>query len=883
MTGPWISGESLSPSRLNVHGGSATLATGFSSNTLQPESGTTVQLLSGLSVQQTVAAQCIELGGPPSTTSGVLALRANSAQTDYLFLQDATGAKSNFLLGLRTGDSAASWVDGLNLYDTSHNTMIVRFSNDSVRFYPPIVAPIFDTGGALASTYNASLFLRGSSKESQIQAAINAAAADGVRRVYVPASLLSYNAASISFDSRVQMVREGGNWSVWDVWAYGATGLGVADDSSAFSGAIAGVPETANTNTGGVVYVPGGRYIVRVTSTRPAITLQGEGAGMNPATVGNNATILQSNTGTILDIGDATQTLHNGWVIRDLHFRDSSETGGATYGVRVRRMRHVNFDRVSFSRFTGTTAVAVYLDGAGNFVEYPEFYGCRFSQCRIGIDTVNADAVRVFGGHWENSAGAIANSTGISIGTGSDTLKAYGIAFENYTTSIDLNGAANGYTTVVGCRFEEIPQSNSITGIRSRTSNNQIIGCNFTGMAAGVSIDSGARGTIILGLSTNNVTSDVSDGAPQLNATKVISDTQFLYRSFTGSIDGAAGFFDDIRNESGSNKHLPSMLVSRNRGIQIKDDSAVTGGLFVSSEGIADGTNHICEIAGGAYGDVQTDLRSALSAAAGIRFVNHQMQFWANTGLTAGTAFTRGMKMKVDSSGVSAFYADGSALAPTLSFNSENSLGLFRSASSTLALSYGSLTAPILNATGGGNGVVLTGGTNNRVSWGAVGAAAPTVTSYSNGVKAVFYDSISGSAVGYTLGVDANTLFFTVPTSTVGDHFKWYGGTSVMAILENPGGWRMPDATALAPAYGYSSESSLGLFRSGVSTLALSYGSLNLNQARLVSIRTAASLDSTSLATNEMAFQIVAGSVATLAIRSGGTIYFFASSASTKG
>lgn len=87
----------------------------------------------------------------------------------------------------------------------------------------------------------------------------------------------------------------------------------------------------------------------------------------------------------------------------------------------------------------------------------------------------------------------------------------------------------------------------------------------------------------------------------------------------------------------------------------------------------------------------------------------------------------------------------------------------------------------------------------------------------------------------------------------------------------------------MAGLHPFSTETLLGWERSGVSTMALSYGTLNLNQARFVSVRTAASLDSTSLTTNEMAFQIVAGSVATLAIRSGGTIYYFASSASTKG
>lgn len=92
--------------------------------------------------------------------------------------------------------------------------------------------------------------------------------------------------------------------------------------------------------------------------------------------------------------------------------------------------------------------------------------------------------------------------------------------------------------------------------------------------------------------------------------------------------------------------------------------------------------------------------------------------------------------------------------------------------------------------------------------------------------------------------------------------------------------------TSSNPAWAFSSESSLGFYRSGVSTIAQSTGTLNLalNGVRL-SMRTvaAASLDSTTLAVNEVAFSIGGASGASLAIRSGGTVWYFGSSLSTKG
>lgn len=66
-------------------------------------------------------------------------------------------------------------------------------------------------------------------------------------------------------------------------------------------------------------------------------------------------------------------------------------------------------------------------------------------------------------------------------------------------------------------------------------------------------------------------------------------------------------------------------------------------------------------------------------------------------------------------------------------------------------------------------------------------------------------------------------------------------------------------------------------------TMTFSTATLNLGQSRLVSVRTAASLDSTTLRTDEVAFTIAGASGASLAIRSGGTIWYFSSSASTKG
>src|SRR5205085_12341882 len=133
-------------------------------------------------------------------------------------------------------------------------TMLVSFSKQSIRFYQNVVGPVFDVGGALANTLNAATFGTGSdSVESRIQAAISAATASGISRVYVPANLYPYRSGLVAFATSVQMVREGGDWSLYDVWAYGAKGLG--HDAAAAQAAVNGA--AAN---GGTVYFPPGTY-----------------------------------------------------------------------------------------------------------------------------------------------------------------------------------------------------------------------------------------------------------------------------------------------------------------------------------------------------------------------------------------------------------------------------------------------------------------------------------------------------------------------------------------------------------------------------------------------------------------------------------------------
>src|SRR5690349_14289554 len=87
------------------------------------------------------------------------------------------------------------------------------------------------------STINAGSGDYAGTTEAKITLAIADAVLQGKKYVWVPQSMLPYNASLVTFNTAVQMIREGGDPSTWDVMAYGAAGDGVTDDTIAINAA----------------------------------------------------------------------------------------------------------------------------------------------------------------------------------------------------------------------------------------------------------------------------------------------------------------------------------------------------------------------------------------------------------------------------------------------------------------------------------------------------------------------------------------------------------------------------------------------------------------------------------------------------------------------
>ncbi len=87
-------------------------------------------------------------------------------------------------------------------------------------------------------------------------------------------------------------------------------------------------------------------------------------------------------------------------------------------------------------------------------------------------------------------------------------------------------------------------------------------------------------------------------------------------------------------------------------------------------------------------------------------------------------------------------------------------------------------------ATGGGQ-IYLNGATGNRIDFNTNGAAAPTFTTRSAGTKIVLYPSVGASLADYAFGIEAATLWSSIPDSSY--RFKWYAGTTNIASLFGTG------------------------------------------------------------------------------------------------
>ena len=135
----------------------------------------------------------------------------------------------------------------------------------------------------------------------------------------------------------------------------------------------------------------------------------------------------------------------------------------------------------------------------------------------------------------------------------------------------------------------------------------------------------------------------------------------------------------------------------------------------------------------------------------------------------------------------------GNGASPAPSINGFNSIGAV-TLSATGNITGGNLsTGGQITSTGTGNAdtgagqIYLNGATNNRIDWAATGTGAPTTTTRSAGTKLLLYPALSGSQVDYAMGIDAATMWSSLPVDSNSFAFKWYGAETQVASLDGTG------------------------------------------------------------------------------------------------
>jgi hypothetical protein len=91
------------------------------------------------------------------------------------------------------------------------------------------------------------------------------------------------------------------------------------------------------------------------------------------------------------------------------------------------------------------------------------------------------------------------------------------------------------------------------------------------------------------------------------------------------------------------------------------------------------------------------------------------------------------------------------------------------------------------SSTDGSGQVYLNGATSNRIDFNTNGTGAPAFTTRSAGTKLVLYPSLSGSVADYAIGINAATMWSSIPENNSSFKFKWYGATTEVASLDGAG------------------------------------------------------------------------------------------------
>lgn len=117
-------------------------------------------------------------------------------------------------------------------------------------------------------------------------------------------------------------------------------------------------------------------------------------------------------------------------------------------------------------------------------------------------------------------------------------------------------------------------------------------------------------------------------------------------------------------------------------------------------------------------------------------------------------------------------------------------------------------------------GISLANSTSNIIDYAAAGVAAPTTTTLSSGTKLLLYPALSSTQSDYAIGIDAATLWHSVPVNSSSFKFKWFGAATEVAFLDGGGNFKISGYANVTGSIQGGSSLTIAGAASGITTLA---------------------------------------------------------------
>jgi hypothetical protein len=173
--------------------------------------------------------------------------------------------------------------------------------------------------------------------------------------------------------------------------------------------------------------------------------------------------------------------------------------------------------------------------------------------------------------------------------------------------------------------------------------------------------------------------------------------------------------------------------------------------------------------------------------------LNFDAYYASGTSDWRSSSFTSNFQIAKFSNALQFNYASSVSQGSAVTFSTGLSLsndGVFTTSGITRVNStttIASTTNPTTSSGGSLNvsGDLILGSTNPRIYFPQNGLGIPTFTSRSPGAKLVLYPDISATSVGYSIGINTNTLWSSVTNTSAS--FHWYAGTTKVMDLSGVG------------------------------------------------------------------------------------------------